>query len=70
MAKNPTYAISEVVGSSSKSISAAIDNGIVTAAKSLRNLSWFEVTELRGHIEENKVSQYQVTLKLGFRYED
>jgi flavin-binding protein dodecin len=33
----------------------------------LRNLDWFEVTEIRGHIENNEVAHYQVGLKLGLR---
>ena len=57
----------ELVGSSKDSIEAAIENAIATAAKSLNNLDWFEVTETRGHIVDGKVGHYQVTLKVGFR---
>lgn len=63
------YAISQVVGSSQDSVETAIDNAIGTASKSLKNLEWFEVTEIRGHIEEGRVGHYQVGLKLGFRYD-
>ena len=58
------YAVTEVVGSSKTSIEEAITNAISTAGKSLRNLNWFEVTQLRGHIEDNSVGHYQVVLKL------
>lgn len=57
----------ELVGSSSKSIEAAIENAISTANNSLRNLDWFEVLETRGHIENGTVAHYQVTVKVGFR---
>ena len=63
------YAISQVVGSSQDSVEKAIDNAIGTASKSLKNLEWFEVTEIRGHIEDGQVGHYQVGLKLGFRYD-
>lgn len=66
---NNTYVLTEVVGSSGSSISEAIQNAITTASKSLRNLSWFEVVEVRGQITDKKVSEYQVTLKLGLRYD-
>lgn len=66
---NNVYSLSEIVGSSDKSIEDAIQNAIATASKKLRNLEWFEVTETRGHIVDGKVGHYQVTLKIGFRYE-
>ena len=69
MAANSVYIKSEVIGTSDKSVSEAIDNAIATAAKSLRNLEWYEVVEMRGRIRDNKAASYQVTLKLGLRYE-
>ena len=69
MTINRTYVMTEVVGSSDKSVSDAIDSAIATASRSLRNLDWFEVVDVRGSIRDNKVSSYQVTLKLGLRYE-
>lgn len=59
----------ELVGSSTKSIEAAIENAIQMAGKSLKNLDWFEVIGTRGHIENGQVSHYQVELKVGFRIE-
>jgi flavin-binding protein dodecin len=56
----------ELVGSSQTSIDDAVRNAIDTAAKTIRNMRWFEVTEMRGHIEENKVNHWQVTVKVGF----
>jgi len=66
---NHVYALSEVVGTSDKSIEDAIDQAINVAGQSIRNLDWFQVSELRGHIKDCLVAHYQVALKLGFRYE-
>ena len=61
-----TYKIVEIVGSSPTSIEDAINNAVDDAGKSIRNIRWFEVIETRGHVENNKVAHYQVTLKIGF----
>jgi len=63
------YSVTEVYGSSADSLDAAIRNAVKTASKSLRNLEWFEVSEIRGHIVNNDVGHFQVGVKLGFRYE-
>ena len=67
MSDHHTYKKIEIVGSSKTSIEEAISNALAEAAKSIRNLEWFEVTETRGHIVDGKVGHYQVTLKIGFR---
>lgn len=59
----------EVVGSSPDGIQAAIENAIVQAADTIRNMRWFEVVETRGQIENGKVAYWQVTLKIGFTIE-
>jgi flavin-binding protein dodecin len=64
------YRVIEVVGTSSKSISDAIDRAVARAHKTLRNLRWFEVLRTSGHIEEGKVRHYQVTLSVGFTMEE
>jgi flavin-binding protein dodecin len=65
------YSVSEIVGSSTESIEEAIENAVARARKTLRNLDWFEVTEVRGHLgDDGSVAHYQVTLKLGFKMED
>ena len=61
------YKIIEMVGSSSKSSDNAIEQAIAKAAKTVRNLDWFEVIETRGHIVDGKVGHYQVKVKIGFR---
>lgn len=62
-----TYAISEIVGTSSQDVNQAIRNGVRRASQTLRNLNWFELVEVRGAIADGEVSHYQVTLKVGFR---
>lgn len=64
------YKVVEIVGSSSKGIDDAVNNGIARASKTLQNLEWFEVVETRGHIENGKVAHVQAVLKLGFRLND
>jgi flavin-binding protein dodecin len=65
------YSVSEIVGSSTDGIEEAIENAVARARKTLRNLNWFEVTEVRGHLgDDGSVAHYQVTLKLGFKMED
>ena len=66
---NHTYSISEIVGTSNEGVDAAVRNGIAEAAKTLRNLDWFEFKEIRGHLENGAVADWQVTIKLGFRLE-
>jgi dodecin len=62
-----TYKIIEIVGTSATSFSDAVSNGVAKAAKTLHNLSWFEVIEQRGTITDGKVAQFQATIKVGFR---
>jgi dodecin len=56
----------ELVGSSSDGIEDAVNNAISRAGKTIRNMSWFEVAEVRGQLEDNKVAHWQVTVKVGF----
>ena len=64
------YSITEIVGTSSDSIDAAIRNGVSRASRTLRNLDWFEVAEIRGHILDGDIEHFQVHLKVGFRLEE
>jgi dodecin len=65
-----TYRVTEIVGSSPESVQQAVRNGISRANQTLRNLDWFEVTEIRGHIEGGEVGHFQVTMKVGFRLDE
>ncbi|MFI8932241.1 dodecin [Streptomyces sp. NPDC053474] len=65
-----TYRVTEIVGTSHEGVDQAIRNGVSRASQTLRGLDWFEVTQVRGHIEDGEIRHYQVGLKLGFRLED
>jgi hypothetical protein len=60
----------EIVGSSPNGFEEAVQNALARAEKTLRNMRWFEVIESRGTIDEGKVSEWQVTLKVGFTLEE
>jgi len=62
-----TYKMVEIVGTSGESFARAADGAVQKASKTLRNLDWFEVVEMRGAVRDGKIDQYQVTLKVGFR---
>ncbi len=57
----------EIVGTSSKSFSDAVHNAVSRASSTVRNTAWFEVVEHRGRVNEGKIDQFQVTVKIGFR---
>jgi dodecin len=63
------YKMLELTGTSKTSIEDAAQTAISEAAKTVRNMSWFEVTETRGAVKDGKVAEWQVTLKIGFRIE-
>jgi flavin-binding protein dodecin len=67
---NRTYKLIEIVGVSEDSYAEATKNAIDRANETLKGLGWFQVTELRGLIQDGQVSEYQVTLKVGFRLLD
>ena len=64
------YKSVEITGSSSDGVTEAIDRAVAKASETLRNLDWFEVVNVRGHISDGRVAHYQVTLKIGFRLEE
>ena len=59
-----TYRVTEIVGTSPEGVDAAIRNGVARAARTLRHIDWFEVEQVRGHIEDGRVEHFQVTMKL------
>jgi flavin-binding protein dodecin len=65
-----TYRVTEIVGTSPESLQQAIRNGVSRAGQTLRNLEWFEVSEIRGRIMDGAVEEFQVGLKVGFRLDD
>jgi flavin-binding protein dodecin len=67
---NHTYRVTEIVGTSPDGVDQAVRNAITRASQTLRKLDWFEVTQVRGQIEDGQVAHWQVGLKLGFRLEE
>lgn len=63
------YKSVEITGSSATSIDDAIRGAIARASETLRHVEWFEVADVRGHVEGGEVAHFQVTLKVGFRLE-
>lgn len=61
--------VSEVVGSSKDSFAKAAENAVTTAAKTVRNLRWFRVSELEGRVENQKIAEYKATVKIYFELE-
>ena len=63
------YRITEVVGSSSESVDQAIRAGLARVSRTVRNVEWFEASDIRGKVEDGEIDAFQVTLKVGFRLE-
>ena len=64
------YKSIELTGSSTSSIEDAVQNAVARAAKTIRHMRWFQITETRGYIEAGQVAYWQVTVKIGFTLED
>ena len=64
-----TYKKIEIVGTSNVGFTEAVQEAITEASKTVRRMDWFEVVEQRGNIKDNKVAEYQVVLKVGFKIE-
>ena len=67
---NHVYKIVELVGTSDKGVGEAVENALQRAGKTTRNIRWFETVQIRGSVENNKVKQFQVTVKIGFTIDD
>jgi dodecin len=64
------YKIVELTGSSPNGVEAAVRNAVDRGNRTLRNMRWFEVVDMRGHIEDGAIGHWQVTVKIGFTLED
>ncbi len=64
------YSISEIVGSSTESVDDAVRKAVRSTASTKRNVEWFVVDEIRGHVQDGEVAHFQVTLKVGFRLDE
>jgi len=68
--KDHVYKLIELTGTSTTTMEDAVNKALKRAHKTIKNLSWFQVTETRGSIDKGKVQHWQVTLKVGFAVED
>ena len=62
--------VTEVVGTSTEGFAKAAENAVTTAAKTIRNLRWFRVSELEGSIKDQRLNEYHATVKIYFDFED
>jgi dodecin len=60
----------ELTGSSHTGIEDAVNNAIVKANQTVRNMRWLQVIDTRAHINGGRVEHWQVTVKIGFTLED
>lgn len=64
------YKIIELTGSSTETVEDAINQAIARSNETIDKLRWFEVEQIRGHIENGSVGHFQVTLKVGFSLDE
>lgn len=67
--KDKVYKIIELTGTSTTGIEDAVNSALKRASKTVKNLSWFQITDTRGTIDETQVNYWQVTIKVGFAVE-
>ncbi len=65
-----TYKVIDLVGTSETGVSEAIELAVERAGATLKGLNWFEVQQIRGRIENSRVAEYQVGVRIGFRLLD
>ena len=64
------YKSVELTGSSPDRVQKAIENAIARASETIRNVRWFEISQVRGQVEAGKIAHWQVTMKVGFTLDD
>jgi flavin-binding protein dodecin len=64
------YKIIDLTGTSTEGIQQAVETAVSRAAETLHNLRWFEVSEVRGEINDGKIAHWQTTIRVGFTLED
>jgi hypothetical protein len=60
----------ELTGTSARSIEDAVNAALARAARTVRNMRWLEVVETRAAVEDGRVTQWQVMIKIGFRLDE
>lgn len=64
------YKLIELTGTSATGLEEAVNNALARAARTVRNMRWFEVVETRGAIKDGRVDLWQVTIKVGFTLDE
>lgn len=64
------YKSIELTGSSTETVEAAVRNAIERAGKTVHHLRWFEISQIRGQIDQGTVAHWQVTMKVGFTLDE
>ena len=64
------YKSVDLTGTSPKGVQDAIENAIRRASKTVRNMRWFEITQVRGAVENGEVAHWQVQMRIGFTLEE
>ncbi|NOY45365.1 dodecin family protein [Deferrisoma camini] len=62
--------VTELVAASPVSFDDAIRKGFERAAKTLRNITGFHVTEWRASVKDEAIQEYRVTMRVTFLLED
>jgi dodecin len=70
MPEDETYRIIEIAGTSPDGVTEAMRSGVARASKTLRNVNWFEVRSIRGHVQDGEIAHFQVEMRVGFRLEE
>lgn len=63
------YKLTEIVGTSNKGVSEAIEAALARASQTIHNIRWFEVSTIRGFVKDSTI-QYQAIMKIGFVVDD
>ena len=64
------YKVVDLVGTSDKGVQEAIENAVARAGETIRNIRWFEASQVRGSVENNRITHYQVSVRIGFTLDD
>lgn len=64
------YKSIELTGSSETSQEDAVRKAVAEASKTIKHMRWFQVIDTRGHIENDEIAHWQVTVKIGFTLAD
>ncbi len=58
--------VTEITSSSKKSIEDAVESGLKRASKTLRGITGLEIQSIKAKVEDGKVQEYRVTVKITF----